>query len=49
MPLGPVASYNTARVSGGPTFLGESPKGIPFIFIYRMENGNLIIERTKSR
>ena len=49
MLLGAVASYNTPRVSGGPMFLGESPKGIPFLFIYGMENGNLIIERTEGR
>lgn len=43
MPQGPFAGSHILWVHVGPHILGENPKGIPFLFIYKQENVNLII------
>ena len=47
-PQGPVAGYNIPCVDDSPPVLGEYTKGVPFLFIYKKEKENLIIEVPKD-
>ena len=49
IPQRPVAGYNTLWVNSSPHVLGEYPKSILFLVIYKKEKGNLIIEMSKDR
>ena len=48
MPQGLVAGYNTLWIDGSPCVLGECPKGIPFLFIYKKKKGTLLIGMLKD-
>ena len=49
VPQGPVAGYNAHGSMVVPVFWSEFPKGIPSIFKYKKEKGNLIIGMSEGR
>lgn len=49
MPQGPGAGSNTPGQWWPLVFLGEHPRGIPFLFIYKKEKWNLIIGMSKGK